>query len=188
MCGLSQKPTPLIVATAPSCFQEFVAFPQAASNFLRALMIALRARAFLGCRRHLRDPVSAGVEQDQMNVAIAFAFELDDLNCQPPNLKLERRVPCRRRWVRMIWTRDLGQRCVLRRQVDLLAQRITKGLQRSVVGAASNRSGGRPRTRIDDLSVEARTPSAASPTTAPITRSFILICSSIRPKVLLPSL
>ncbi len=31
-----------------SCFQELVAFPQAASNFLRALMIALRARAFFG--------------------------------------------------------------------------------------------------------------------------------------------
>lgn len=45
VCVLSQKPTPLIVTTAPSCFQELVAFPQAASNFLRALMIALRAPA-----------------------------------------------------------------------------------------------------------------------------------------------
>jgi hypothetical protein len=39
VCGLSQKPTPLIVTTALSCFHELVAFPQAASNFLRALMI-----------------------------------------------------------------------------------------------------------------------------------------------------
>ena len=48
MCGLSQKPTPLIVTTAPSCFHELVAFPQAASKRLRALMIAIRARAFFG--------------------------------------------------------------------------------------------------------------------------------------------
>ncbi len=48
MCGLSHKPTSLIVTTAPSCFQELVAFPQVASNFLRALMIASRARAFFG--------------------------------------------------------------------------------------------------------------------------------------------
>jgi hypothetical protein len=48
VCSLSQKPTPLIVTTAPRCFQELVAFPQAASNFLRALMIALRARGFFG--------------------------------------------------------------------------------------------------------------------------------------------
>ncbi len=30
-------------------------------------------------RRHLCDPVHAGVKQDQVNVAVAFAFELGDL-------------------------------------------------------------------------------------------------------------
>jgi hypothetical protein len=38
--GMSKKPTPLMIATAPSCFQLLVVgFPQLVSNFLRAAMI-----------------------------------------------------------------------------------------------------------------------------------------------------
>jgi hypothetical protein len=39
VCGMSKKPTPLMIATAPSCFQLLVGFPQLVSNFLRAAMI-----------------------------------------------------------------------------------------------------------------------------------------------------
>jgi hypothetical protein len=44
VCGMSKKPTPVIVATAPSCFQLFVGCPHAVVNFFRAAMIALRSR------------------------------------------------------------------------------------------------------------------------------------------------
>ena len=47
MCGLSEADTADRRDRA-QLLPELVAFPQAASNLLRALMIALRARAFFG--------------------------------------------------------------------------------------------------------------------------------------------
>jgi hypothetical protein len=65
VCGMSKKPTPLMIATAPSCFHSFVGLPQLVSNFLRAATIALRSWVFFGkCRGHLRDQVTVGVEEN----------------------------------------------------------------------------------------------------------------------------
>jgi len=56
--GCSLKSTALAFSVSPET-----------AHRLRALMIALRARAFLGTQaaaRHLRDPAGAGVEEDQV--------------------------------------------------------------------------------------------------------------------------
>lgn len=49
--GMSEKLTPLIVATVAKCYQLFVGLPQFASNFFRAATVVVRSRVFFG--RHL---------------------------------------------------------------------------------------------------------------------------------------
>jgi integrase len=71
---MSKKPTPLIVATAPSSFQRLVGSPQLLVNVSLAAIIALRSRVFRQAPggRHLRNPIGTSVEQDQVDIAVAF--------------------------------------------------------------------------------------------------------------------
>ena len=104
--------------------------PAAGSNSLRAAMIALRARPFLGHalrRRHLRDPVGTSIEQDKMDIAVAFSLKLGDLNDNSPHLTLKLGQSRLRGRVRLGERIHRRERCVLRVQVDRgCAARVTQ--------------------------------------------------------------
>jgi hypothetical protein len=71
---MSKKPTPPMATTAPSGCHSFVDCPHTVVNFLRAAMIAPRSRVFFGTHPAAGispDQVGTGVEQDEVDVAVA---------------------------------------------------------------------------------------------------------------------